>query len=106
MKRAPEQRPEGGAERAARLVPSSVRRSHSEADDPRLTRALEEYLAALEEGQKLDRQEFLERHPDITEALAKCLDGLEFIRAVAPRLHEPAAQPDRVMSDPSVEEFA
>src|SRR5260370_25004380 len=57
-------------------------------DDPRVIRAVEEYLVALETGPKLDRQEFLARHPDIAEALAKCLDGLEFVHVVAPQLSQ------------------
>jgi WD40 repeat protein/serine/threonine protein kinase len=57
-------------------------------DDPRVIRAVEEYLAALEAGPKLDRQQFLARYPEIAEALAKCLDGLEFVHGVAPELSQ------------------
>src|SRR5215472_13765670 len=55
----------------------------AEPNDARVTRALEEYLAALDEGQKLDRHEFLTRHADIAAPLAKCLGGLEFVRGAA-----------------------
>jgi WD40 repeat protein/serine/threonine protein kinase len=58
-------------------------------DDPRVTQALEEYLAGLEAGQKPDRQEFQARYPDIAEALAECLAGLDFVQAVTPELQEP-----------------
>ncbi|HEV3260255.1 MAG TPA: protein kinase, partial [Gemmataceae bacterium] len=61
------------------------------AEDPRLTRALEEYLAAQESGHEPSRQEFLARHPDIAGPLAQCLDGLEFVHAAAPRLQPPVA---------------
>src|SRR5262245_29630852 len=46
-------------------------------EDPRLIAALEEYLASLEAGQPVDRQEFLARHGDVAEVLAECLDGME-----------------------------
>jgi hypothetical protein len=53
-------------------------------DDPRVIGALEEYLAALEAGQRPDRQAFLARHEDIAPALVRALDALEFIRTAAP----------------------
>jgi serine/threonine protein kinase/Tfp pilus assembly protein PilF len=59
-------------------------------DDPRVIRAVEEYLAALEAGPRPDRQQFLARHPDIAQALAGCLDGLEFVHGAAPQLSHPA----------------
>jgi tetratricopeptide (TPR) repeat protein len=52
---------------------------------------MDEYLAALDAGRPPDRDEFLARHAAVAGALAKCLDGLEFIRAAAPRLHASAA---------------
>src|SRR5262245_19427868 len=55
--------------------------SPSGPDDPRVIRALEEYLAALEAGHRPDRQEFLSRHAAIAQVLAGCLDGLEFMQA-------------------------
>jgi WD40 repeat protein/serine/threonine protein kinase len=56
------------------------------AEDPRVIRALEEYLAAFEAGRRPDRREFLAGYPEVAEALAECLDGLEFVQAAAPRL--------------------
>ncbi len=47
---------------------------------------MEEYCSALHAGQRPDRQTFLASHADIAEALAKCLDGLEFVCTAAPRL--------------------
>jgi serine/threonine protein kinase/WD40 repeat protein/tetratricopeptide (TPR) repeat protein len=61
-------------------------------DDPRVIQALEDYLTALEAGHRPDRQAFLARHADIAPALAKALDGLEFIQSAAPQL--PAAAGD------------
>jgi serine/threonine protein kinase/tetratricopeptide (TPR) repeat protein len=60
-------------------------------DDPRLVRALDEYLAALEAGTAPNRTEFLALHPEISAALADCLEGLEFIRAAASQVREPVA---------------
>jgi WD40 repeat protein/serine/threonine protein kinase len=57
-------------------------------DNPRVVSALEEYLAALETGRAPDRDEFLSHHDEIADALAECLDGLDFIRAAASRVRE------------------
>ena len=48
-----------------------------ELDDPRVIAALDEYLAALEAGQKPDRRGFLSRYAEIAGALGECLDGME-----------------------------
>ena len=56
----------------------------SQADeDPRLAEAVEEYRAALRSGRRPDREALLARHPDLAEALAGCLDTLEFVDAAA-----------------------
>src|SRR5262249_42899042 len=55
-------------------------------DDARLTRALEEYRALLDAGQRPDRAAFVARYPEIGEALSECLAGLEFVHEVAPEL--------------------
>jgi serine/threonine protein kinase len=49
------------------------------ADDPRVVRALEEYIAAMEAGAPPPRDEFLKRHPEVAAALADCLVGLEMV---------------------------
>jgi hypothetical protein len=54
-------------------------------DDPRMITALEEYLAALEGGRQLDREEFLARHREIAAALAEGLAGLDFVHAAGPQ---------------------
>jgi hypothetical protein len=62
-------------------------------DDPRVVRAVEEYVSALEDGEHPDRETFLARHADIRATLAGCLDGLQFIRAARPQLDDaPAAE--------------
>ncbi|HVU86016.1 MAG TPA: protein kinase [Pirellulales bacterium] len=55
-------------------------------DDPRVARALHEYVAAIESGDPPDRDEFLAKHADISSALAACLDSLAIVLAAAPRL--------------------
>lgn len=55
-------------------------------EDARLVKIVQEYLEALEAGRSPNRDEFLRREPDIADALARCLDGLELIhRAEAGR---------------------
>ena len=53
-------------------------------DDPRLAQAVREYLKELESGQRPDRRRWLERYPDLAEALGQCLDGLELVHQAAP----------------------
>jgi WD40 repeat protein/serine/threonine protein kinase len=82
------------------LIPTDGSRSEPTGgvDDPRLVQALEEYRSALDAGRRPDRQAFLARHPEIAEALADCLDGLEFVHAVAPELSQDGAS---ALPDPS-----
>jgi serine/threonine protein kinase/Flp pilus assembly protein TadD len=71
--------------------------SASALDDPRVVRAVQEYLAAAEAGGKPSRSEFVARYPDIAEPLGRCLAGLEFVQAAAPHLSQPldgVAPPD------------
>jgi eukaryotic-like serine/threonine-protein kinase len=52
-------------------------------EDPRVIEALDEYVAALEAGQKPNRRAFLARHADVAEALAECLEGIEALHAAS-----------------------
>src|SRR5262249_31960643 len=54
--------------------------------------ALEEYLAALEAGQKPNRQAFLARHADVAEALAECLDGMEVLHVAGSSPQQPSQE--------------
>ena len=54
-------------------------------DDPRVIQAVEAYLAARDAGALPDREEWLARYPELAPALARCLDGLEFLHRAAPR---------------------
>src|SRR5262245_53713673 len=56
-------------------------------DDPRLLRAAQEYLAALEAGQRPSRGELLARFPDLAGALEPYLDALDMFHTAAPLVH-------------------
>ncbi|HLJ92572.1 MAG TPA: protein kinase [Gemmataceae bacterium] len=60
-------------------------------DDPRLIQAVHEYVRAREAGQSVGREEFLGRHAAIAGPLAECLEALEFVTTVGPRLDEALA---------------
>jgi serine/threonine protein kinase len=62
------------------------------ADDPRVLAAAREYLADLEAGRTPDRQAYLGRHPELADALAECLDGIDLAHAAGVAMR-PAAPP-------------
>ena len=62
-------------------------------EDSAVIQAVQEYLAALEAGRKPDRREFLDRYPGIADALAECLDALEFMQTAAPQVQPAADSP-------------
>jgi tetratricopeptide (TPR) repeat protein/serine/threonine protein kinase len=62
-------------------------------DDRRVVQALDEFLAAVEAGEKPDRQAFLAAHADIANDLARCLEGLAFIENAGLALQESALAP-------------
>jgi eukaryotic-like serine/threonine-protein kinase len=67
--------PESGVSSSAGSSPS--------ADDPRVAAGLDEYLAELQAGRCPTRREFLDRHPEIADALDRGLDVLEFLHSAA-----------------------
>jgi serine/threonine protein kinase/tetratricopeptide (TPR) repeat protein len=67
--------------------------SASDLDDPRVLRAVEEYAELLRGGERPDRAAFVARYPDIADALARCLDGLEFVHAAGNELSRPGTGP-------------
>jgi serine/threonine protein kinase len=72
-----------------------------ESEDPRVTRALEEYLAAVRSGRRPERRAFLAGHADIAEELADCMEGLEFIQSAAPHLQRHVNEvPDSLPANP------
>jgi serine/threonine protein kinase len=52
-------------------------------DDPRVAAAMQQYLEALEAGAAPTREVFLAEHPDISQQLASCLDGLALVHEAA-----------------------
>ncbi|HEX4150420.1 MAG TPA: protein kinase, partial [Pirellulales bacterium] len=58
-------------------------------DDPRVATAVQEFLSALESGQRPSRQHLLDRYPDIATELAQCLDGLELVHEAAAGMRPP-----------------
>ncbi|MFO0843653.1 MAG: protein kinase [Gemmataceae bacterium] len=52
-------------------------------EDPRIFAALEEYQEAVAAGCRPDRADFLARHAAVAEALAGCLDAVDFVGGVA-----------------------
>jgi serine/threonine protein kinase/tetratricopeptide (TPR) repeat protein len=69
-------------------------------DDSRVIVALEAYLEALRSGRPFSRDEFLDRHVEIANALDECLSGLEFIQTAAFQLGGSAANRTAFQSDP------
>lgn len=70
-------------------------------EHPEVVRCILEYRTALDEGQSPNRAALLDQFPGIGEELAACLDALEFVHQVAPRLRDtrpgepwPDAHPD------------
>jgi serine/threonine protein kinase len=60
------------------------------ADDPRLRRAVQEYLQDLEAGRRPDRRALAGRFPDLAEQMAPYLDALDLVHAVGPMLSGPS----------------
>jgi hypothetical protein len=63
------------------------------AEDPRVTQALEEYLAALEAGQPPDPARLRERYPDIADVLSGLLGGLEFLHRASADIQASSCSP-------------
>ena len=57
---------------------------------------MQEYLRELESGRQPDRRQWLDRYPDLAEALNQCLDGLEFVHQAAPLASPLSAHAPRV----------
>ena len=75
--------------------------SPSRPDDPQVLAALEEYLAAVDAGQRPDRHDFIARHAAIAAPLAKALEGLEFIHQAASQSGLGPAKSPRTTPDPA-----
>jgi serine/threonine protein kinase len=62
-------------------------------EDEAVIRAVQGYLAALQAGQRPDRQALLDRFPEVAPALADCLEGLDLLEQAAPSLGEAGGPP-------------
>ena len=64
---------------AATVVPASI-------DDPLVVHDVEAYCAALRRGERPDRERLIEKYPSLARDLRECLDGLDLIQRIDPRL--------------------
>jgi len=64
-------------------------------DDPRVLRAVQQYLDELEAGRRPDRREFGNRFPDLAEAMTPYLEALDMVHRASP-----AAAPPQASSPP------
>jgi|GEM_PF-3895252 len=60
------------------MTDSAKKSAHADSTlDLRLGEVLDEYLQHVEKGTAIPRAEFLEKHPEMADRLAACLDGIE-----------------------------
>lgn len=52
-------------------------------EDPRIIEVVEDYLRELEAGRRPVRQTFVDRYPELADAINACLEGLEMVHAGA-----------------------
>src|SRR5262249_8224543 len=85
-------RPPGtqAADRGAPMIPLPP--TDAPGADERLTRLLDEYLAALRAGEPPDPDALLARHPDLAGPLRRCLPSLDYPRAGAADARGPALE--------------
>jgi eukaryotic-like serine/threonine-protein kinase len=62
---------------------SALADSLGSGDDPKVASVLASYLAELEAGRRPSREDLLEQYSDVAEALADCLDVVEFVHSAA-----------------------
>jgi serine/threonine protein kinase len=70
-----------------------------ELDDPQLLAAVDEYLKAVERGERPSRKAWAARYPDLGKALEDCLDGLDMVQSATPK-SKPIALPDSAVGQP------
>jgi serine/threonine protein kinase/Flp pilus assembly protein TadD len=75
------------------LEPSAIRQMTPEQKD-RLTRALDRYLSAMEQGVALPREEFLAAYPDLAGSLRTYLDSLDDLHSVAAGFERTSRPPE------------
>jgi WD40 repeat protein/serine/threonine protein kinase len=69
------------------------------AEDARIAQVMEEYLGALEAGERPRPEAFLARYPDLSSVLVRALEGLEFIRQAGSQMHQSVADAKRAGGD-------
>ena len=72
-----------------------------EADNPRLTAAMAEYMAALDSGRRVNRRELLARYADVGPELSACLQGLAFVHGAAGQLTDGGQLPPAGVATPT-----
>ncbi|HEX3152652.1 MAG TPA: serine/threonine-protein kinase [Gemmataceae bacterium] len=70
-------------------------------DDPRVFQAVQEYMAALEAGKRLDKSAFLNQHKDIALALAECIAGLDLVHTAGSKLRDSTPAPPASAEPPT-----
>ena len=75
------------------MNPTADRPDAAPEDDPRLVRAVQDYLKELEAGRRPDRKALAERFPDLAAAMAPYLDALDAVHAAAPLLNKSSPSP-------------
>ncbi|HEY2882526.1 MAG TPA: serine/threonine-protein kinase, partial [Pirellulales bacterium] len=68
--------------------------NQSAVDDPRVLALVAEYQRELDAGRRPDRERYLKQHPELAEAVAACIDGLDLLLA-----HRPEKPSNRSNSD-------
>ena len=62
-------------------------------EDPRLLAAVQEYMRAVEAGERPNRKELIARNPDIATELSACLQGLMFLDGAKRQIDEATGKP-------------
>src|SRR6516164_573080 len=69
-------------------------------DDPRVLRAVQQYLDELEAGRRPNRRAFSNRFPDLAEAMTPYLEALDMVHRASPAAAPtPASIPSPAMAE-------
>jgi serine/threonine protein kinase len=75
---------EQGSHPTAPYLPGGGKPADDVLEDPRIFAVVQEYMAQLESGRTPDRAAYVNRFPELSDAIRQCLEGLEIVRAEAP----------------------
>jgi serine/threonine protein kinase len=73
-------------------IPETVGPAGDALEDPRVVALVQEYLALAEQGKSPNRNDYVNRYPELAVAVQQCLDGLDLVRAEAPNSSGSAEQ--------------